>query len=141
MRKLREHALSICIGNIIVNTCLFRTQIEHFLHNINRIKMTRHRNSPSHQHVVSAAKRARQMLKSIVSMECLQNIIEMDDLDETASNNHLLSYIEKSKVSAARKDSAKKRRFRQRKSWTAFADKVPNMIPQHSKTALCTRLY
>ncbi len=44
----------------------------------------------------------------------------MQDMDANALNQTLLSYMEKQKVSAIRKDAAAKRRFRQRKSWAAF---------------------
>ena len=53
-------------------------------------------------------------------MEFLNQIIHLNDLDEDAMNAALLTYMEKQKVSQIRKDQASKRRFRQRKSWSAF---------------------
>ena len=44
----------------------------------------------------------------------------MQDMDDNALNQTLLSYMEKQKVNAIRKEAAANRRFRQRKSWTAF---------------------
>ena len=44
----------------------------------------------------------------------------MQDMDANALNQTLLSYMEKQKVSAIRKDAAANRRFRQRKSWASF---------------------
>ena len=82
--------------------------------------MTHHWNSLSAKWAQRMKKRTRRMLKSILSMEFLDQIIHLNDLEEDALNEALLSYMEKKKVSAICQDAASKRRFRQRKSWSDF---------------------
>lgn len=60
------------------------------------------------------------MLKGMIAMEFFNQIIHLDDLEDDALNIALLSYMEKKKVSAIRQDSASKRKFRQRRSWSSF---------------------
>ena len=60
------------------------------------------------------------MLKSILALNFLDQIVHLKDLEDAALSAALLTYMEKQKVSAMRKSSASRRRFRQRKSWNAF---------------------
>ena len=87
--------------------------------------MTCHRNSTSAKRAQHMKKRTRRMLKSILSMEFLDQILHLNDLEEDALNEALLSYMEKRKISAIRQDSASKRRFRQR-SWSDFQASLNN---------------
>ena len=57
-------------------------------------------------------------------MDFLGDIIHLNDMDEDAMNEALLSYTEKKKVSAIRKDSVKNRKFRQRKSWVSLSSNL-----------------
>ena len=82
--------------------------------------MTRLRNYPSTKRAMRSKKKARSMLKSMLSMSFFDEIIHLNDLEEDALNKALLTYMEKKKVSAIRQDSATKRGFRQRKSWESF---------------------
>ena len=68
----------------------------------------------------SMRSRKRAMIKCMLSTSLYREILLMQDMDANALNQTLLSYMEKRKVSAIRKDAAAKRRFRQRKSWAAF---------------------
>ena len=56
------------------------------------------------------------MLKSILALDFLDQIVHLKDLEDAALSAALLTYMEKQKVSAMRKSSASRRRFRQRKS-------------------------
>ena len=91
--------------------------------------MTRHRSSPAAKASQRSKKRAQSILKSVISMQFFDQIISMNDLEEDALNKALLRYMEKKKVSAARKDGAAKRRYRQRKSWDTFQQ---NLVDQDS---------
>ena len=82
--------------------------------------MTRHRNSQSAKWARRTKKRAQSMLKSILALDFLDQIVHLKDLEDAALSAALLTYMEKQKVSAMRKSSASRRRFRQRKSWNAF---------------------
>ena len=82
--------------------------------------MINRRNSPSTKRAKRSKKKARSMLKCMLSMSFFDEIIHLDDLEEDALNKALLTYMEKKKVSAMRQDQASKRRFRKRKSWAQF---------------------
>ncbi|KAL7544549.1 hypothetical protein ACHAWF_007926 [Thalassiosira exigua] len=86
--------------------------------------MTRHRSSPTAKLAVRVRKRARTMLKSIVSLEFLQDIMHLDDLQEDALDESFLKYFDKKKISKQRKDSASNRKFRQRRSWAQFQESL-----------------
>ena len=64
--------------------------------------------------------RKRGMIKCMIATSLYREILLMQDMDDNALNQTLLSYMEKQKVSAIRKEAAANRRFRQRKSWAAF---------------------
>jgi len=83
--------------------------------------MTRHRNSPLAKGAARCKKKVASMLKGMMCMELFDQIIHLHDLEEDALDIALLLYyIEKKKVSAICQDSASKRKFRQRRSWSSF---------------------
>ena len=72
----------------------------------------------------SKKKKTARILKSMISMQFLDQIAHVNDLEEDALNNALLTYMEKMKVSAICRDQESKRRFRQRKSWSQFQENL-----------------
>ena len=60
------------------------------------------------------------MLESILALDFLDQIVHLKDLKDAALSSALLTYMGKQKVSALRKSSASRHRFRQWKSWNAF---------------------
>ena len=74
----------------------------------------------------NSTKPSKQMKKRVIMKYLIHELHTLYNLEDSVLNSMLLSYIQKKKKTVINKRCARRRRFRQRKSWASFQSSLTN---------------
>ena len=104
--------------------------------------MTRHRNSPAHRSVHKAMK-----ARKVPGTKLMEELTQLQEMEDCLLEKTLHAYVERKKVSKAKSDAARRRKFRPRKSWATFQSNLTDRqfrryfrMPRECFDLLCEKI-